>query len=96
MSSRQPPDDVPLVLGGHSFIRQLGNEPRPDAGEQARIVAVCLDAGIRWFDTMYAPERVALGRAALVDRNAASWRRGPLTAPERERLARLVEARRGA
>jgi len=54
-------NDIPLVLGGHSFIQQLGNDPAPSAGEQTAIVAACLDAGIRWFDTTYQPERVALG-----------------------------------
>lgn len=62
-SAQQSPDDAPLVLGGHSFIRQLGSEPRPSAEEQTRIVAACLDSGIRWFDTTYAPERLALGHA---------------------------------
>jgi aryl-alcohol dehydrogenase-like predicted oxidoreductase len=52
---------VRLVLGGHSFIRQLGNDPAP-TDEAAAIVAACLDHGITWFDTTYAPERVALGR----------------------------------
>jgi aryl-alcohol dehydrogenase-like predicted oxidoreductase len=54
---------VPLVLGGHSFIRQLGNDPAPTGEEAAAIVAACLDHGITWFDTTYAPERVALGQA---------------------------------
>ena len=52
---------VPLVLGGHSFIQQLGNDPAPDVDEQIEIVSTCLDAGITWFDTTYQPERVALG-----------------------------------
>ena len=55
--------NIPLVLGGHSFIQQLGNDPAPAPDEQVRIVAACLDAGIRWFDTTYQPERVALGSA---------------------------------
>lgn len=55
--------DVPLVLGGHSFISQLGNDPAPSADEQAAIVAACLDQGIRWLDTTYQPERLALGQA---------------------------------
>lgn len=55
--------EIPLVLGGHSFIRQLGNDAMPTPDEQAAIVAGCLDAGIRWFDTTYQPERVALGAA---------------------------------
>jgi aryl-alcohol dehydrogenase-like predicted oxidoreductase len=57
------PVDVPLVLGGHSFIQQLGNEPTPSSEDQELIVAACLDAGVNWFDTTYQPERVALGRA---------------------------------
>lgn len=52
-----------LVLGGHSFIRQLGNDPEPSALEAERIVGTCLDSGITWFDTTYAPERTALGKA---------------------------------
>jgi aryl-alcohol dehydrogenase-like predicted oxidoreductase len=52
-----------LVLGGHTFIQQLGIDARPDPDEAAEIVAACLDAGITRFDTTYAPERVALGRA---------------------------------
>ena len=52
-----------LVLGGHSFIRQLGNDPRAPDELQAEIVRACLDGGITWFDTTYLPERVALGRA---------------------------------
>jgi aryl-alcohol dehydrogenase-like predicted oxidoreductase len=53
--------DVPLVLGGHSFISQLGNEPAASEREQRAIVEACLNAGIKWFDTTYQPERVALG-----------------------------------
>jgi aryl-alcohol dehydrogenase-like predicted oxidoreductase len=53
--------DPPLVLGGHSFISQLGNDPPASQEEQHRIVETCLDNGIRWFDTTYQPERVALG-----------------------------------
>lgn len=55
--------DIPLALGGHTFISQLGNEPMPSADEQREIVRSCLDAGIRWFDTTYRPEREGLGRA---------------------------------
>lgn len=54
---------APLVLGGHSFISQLGSDPPADVDTQAAIVAQCLDHGIIWFDTTYQPERVALGRA---------------------------------
>ncbi|MGX9181992.1 aldo/keto reductase [Mesorhizobium sp. BHbdii] len=58
-----------LVLGGHSFIEQLGNEPRPSEEMQCDIVEACLDNGVHWFDTTYQPERVALGKAlALLGR----------------------------
>ena len=53
--------DLPLVLGGHSFIRQLGNDPLVSEQEQCAIVEACLDGGIRWLDTTYQPERIALG-----------------------------------
>jgi len=56
-----PHRSPPLVLGGHSFISQLGNDPPASQQEQHRIVEACLDHGIRWFDTTYQPERVALG-----------------------------------
>ncbi len=52
---------VPLILGGHSFIAQLGNDPRPTKKQTDAIVTACLDAGIRRFDTTYRPERIALG-----------------------------------
>lgn len=52
-----------LILGGHSFIGPLGADPAARPGEQADIVATCLEAGIRTVDTTYAPERLALGRA---------------------------------
>ena len=55
--------NVPLVLGGHSFIEQLGSDPIADAATQIEIVRACLDAGITWFDTTYLPERIALGKA---------------------------------
>src|SRR5712692_6773392 len=55
------PTEASLVLGGHSFITQLGNDPPASAPEQRSIVASCLDQGIGWFDTTYQPERVALG-----------------------------------
>jgi aryl-alcohol dehydrogenase-like predicted oxidoreductase len=50
-----------LILGGHSFISQLGSDPPASESEQRRIVEACLDHGVRWFDTTYQPERVALG-----------------------------------
>ncbi len=55
--------DTPLILGGHTFIGQLGNETMPDADTQIAIVEACLDRGIRMFDTTHRPERVGLGRA---------------------------------
>ena len=55
--------EMPLILGGHSFISQLGNDPPASEEERQRIVESCLEHGIRWFDTTYQPERVALGNA---------------------------------
>jgi hypothetical protein len=52
-----------LILGGHSFIAQLGSDPAPDEKTQDAIVSACLDSGITVFDTTYQPERVALGSA---------------------------------
>ncbi len=54
--------ESPLVLGGHTFISQLGNDPPASEPQQRLIVESCLDLGIRWFDTTYQPERVALGK----------------------------------
>lgn len=54
--------DLPLILGGHSFITQLGNDPAADFDEQVAIVRTCLDQGIRWIDTTYQPERLMLGK----------------------------------
>lgn len=51
-----------LVVGGHSFISELGNDPAIDFGAQLEIVNTCLDHGITCFDTTYEPERLALGR----------------------------------
>lgn len=59
-------NSLPLVLGGHSFISQLGNDAAPTPAEQIEIVAACLRNGITWFDTTYLPERVALGHALKV------------------------------
>jgi len=66
--------EVPLILGGHSFISQLGNDPLVSERDQCRIVESCLDHGIRWFDTTYQPERIALGNVlrALGRRNEAT------------------------
>jgi aryl-alcohol dehydrogenase-like predicted oxidoreductase len=52
-----------LILGGHSFIKQLGNDPMPTEDQQCNIVAACIAAGIVTFDATYLPERVALGKA---------------------------------
>ena len=51
-----------LVVGGHSFIAELGNDPPLDFDGQLAIVNQCLDQGINGFDTTYEPERIALGR----------------------------------
>ena len=66
--------DVPLILGGHSFINQLGNDPSVSEQDRYRIVESCLEHGIRWFDTTYQPERVALGKVfqAIGRRNEAT------------------------
>lgn len=58
-------DGSRLGLGGHSFIVELGNDPRPSPDEQRALVTTCLDAGIRVFDTTYYQERVALGEILL-------------------------------
>ena len=63
MSSSTLKNSLPLVLGGHSFIHQLGTDPRPSEDVAIEIVATCLEQGITWFDTTYQPERIALGRA---------------------------------
>ncbi len=54
--------EIPLILGGHTFISQLGNDPPASEEQQHLIVESCQNRGIRWFDTTYQPERVALGR----------------------------------
>ena len=65
------PEELPLMLGGHSFVQQLGNDPIPDPGAAVEVVAACLDAGIRWFDTTFRPERIALGAALARHTNPA-------------------------
>lgn len=50
-----------LILGGHSFIAQLGNDPPATVSEQRGILEACLDGGITWIDTTYLPERIAAG-----------------------------------
>ncbi|HEY1725744.1 MAG TPA: aldo/keto reductase [Steroidobacteraceae bacterium] len=57
-----PTAEIPLILGGHTFISQLGSDPAASEHQQGLIVQSCLDSGIRWFDTTYQPERLALGR----------------------------------
>jgi aryl-alcohol dehydrogenase-like predicted oxidoreductase len=68
------PTEMPLIFGGHSFISQLGNDPPVSEADQRRIVECCLQCGIRWFDTTYQPERVALGNMlhTLGSRNQAT------------------------
>jgi aryl-alcohol dehydrogenase-like predicted oxidoreductase len=58
-----PATEIPLVLGGHSFISELGNDPPVPESRHPELVESCLDHGIRWFDTTYAPERIALGKS---------------------------------
>lgn len=58
-----PTKDSPLVLGGHSFLQHLGNDPIPDTALATEIVAACLDAGVRWVDSTFRPERITLGEA---------------------------------
>src|SRR5438034_8439582 len=72
-ATNQAPE-LPLILGGHSFIRQLGNDPPVPKRDQHRIVEACLDHGVRWFDTTYQPERIALGNVfqAIGRRNEAT------------------------
>lgn len=55
--------DVPLVLGGHTFIEELGTDPPLSPAEARKVVETCLDDGVTWFDTTYTDEREALGRA---------------------------------
>jgi aryl-alcohol dehydrogenase-like predicted oxidoreductase len=50
-----------IGLGGHSYIEQLGNDPRPSFEKQCELVSACLDSGITLLDTTYYQERVALG-----------------------------------
>ncbi len=62
MVNQTPSMGSKLGLGGHSYIEQLGNDPRPSFEEQCELVATCLDSGITLLDTTYYQERVALGR----------------------------------
>jgi len=61
-SKMSQPTEIPLILGGHTFISQLGSDPPASEQQQHLIVESCLNRGIRWFDTTYQPERVALGK----------------------------------
>lgn len=54
-------DPSQLIVGGHSFIPELGNDPPTDFDTQLAIVNECLDQGINCFDATYEPERIALG-----------------------------------
>lgn len=53
---------IPLILGGHSFIEQLGSDQHASYSEQVDIVNTCLDNDINCFDTTYQPERITLGK----------------------------------
>jgi aryl-alcohol dehydrogenase-like predicted oxidoreductase len=66
--------ELPLILGGHSFISQLGNDAPVSERDQCRIVESCIDHGVRWIDTTYQPERIALGKVlhSLSRRNEAT------------------------
>ena len=66
--------EMPLILGGHSFISQLGNDPPVSERDHYRIVDSCLNHAVRWFDTTYQPERIALGNVlhTLGRRNEAT------------------------
>jgi hypothetical protein len=39
--------EIPLVLGGHSLIARLGNDPAAPEAAQVAIVEDCLDNGIK-------------------------------------------------
>ncbi|HTL51742.1 MAG TPA: hypothetical protein VL860_04110, partial [Planctomycetota bacterium] len=60
------PTELPLILGGHSFIAPLGNDPAADFDTQVAIVKTCLDQRITWIDTTYQPERTAVGKVLQV------------------------------
>lgn len=62
MSESPRTSELPLVLGGHTFISQLGNDAPASPAEQRTVVESCLNLGLTWFDTTYQPERLALGR----------------------------------
>lgn len=56
-------NDLPLGLGGHTFIEELGNDPPLSHDEAVDVVEACLDNGVTFFDTTYTQERVRLGDA---------------------------------
>lgn len=63
-----------LIVGGHTFISELGNDPAINFDAQCEVVSACLDAGINAFDTTYQPERIALGRIlAALGRRDEAW-----------------------
>jgi aryl-alcohol dehydrogenase-like predicted oxidoreductase len=63
-----------LIVGGHTFIGELGNDPAIDFAAQCELVNACLDAGINAFDSTYQPERVALGRILrALNRRDEAW-----------------------
>ena len=49
-----------LILGGHTFLEELGNDPAASPDEQIAVVSACLKGGIRVVDTTYAVERRGL------------------------------------
>lgn len=51
-----------LILGGHTFLDELGNDPAANPREQAKILGACARGGIRVVDTTYAPERLGFFR----------------------------------
>lgn len=55
--------NLPLGLGGHTFIEELGNDPPLSHEEAVEVVEACLDSGITFFDTTFTQERVRLGEA---------------------------------
>lgn len=57
------PEDLPLGLGGHTFIEELGNDPPLSHEEAVDVVETCLDNGVTFFDTTYTQERIRLGEA---------------------------------
>ena len=85
------PDELPLILGGHSFIQQLGNDSIPDPGD-ADFRAHVADLMLRY--SLFSPEVdrliVAMRKPEWVTPNAESARRGPLSDEERVWLLERV------